>query len=366
MNELDKACFIHDAAYSDSKDLTKRTVADKILKNKAFDIAKDPKYDGYQRGLVSMVYNFFDSKVSGSGAKLIPENEELANELHKQIIRKFEKRKVYSTFKDNIWGVDLADMQLLSKCNKGIRFLLCVIDIFSKYAWVVPLKDKKGINIVQAFQSILKQLNKKPNKIWVDKFKKWLRDNDIVMYSTHNEGKSVVAERLIRTLKSKIYKYMTSISKNVYIDKLDDIVDEYNNTYNTTIKMKPADVKDSTYINADKEINNKDPKFKVGDYVRISKYKNIFAKGYMPNWSEEVFVIKKVKNTVPWTYVINDLNGEEMTGTFYEKELQKTNEKEFRIEKVIRRKGDKLYVKWKGYNNSFNSWIDKTNLVQRT
>ena len=155
INELDKACFVHDAAYSDSKDLTKRTVADKILKNKAFDIAKDPKYDGYQRGLASMVYKLFDSRVSGSGAKLIPENEQLANELHKPIIRKFEKRKVYSTFKDNIWGADLADMQLLSKYNKGIRFLLCVIDIFSKYAWVVPLKDKKGISIVKAFQSIL-------------------------------------------------------------------------------------------------------------------------------------------------------------------------------------------------------------------
>ena len=115
MNELDKACFTHDAAYSDSKDLTKRAVADKILKNKAFDIAKDPKYDGYQRGLASTVYKFFDSKVSGSGAKLIPENEQLANELHIRIIRKCEKRKVYSTFKDNIWGSDLADMQLLSK-----------------------------------------------------------------------------------------------------------------------------------------------------------------------------------------------------------------------------------------------------------
>ena len=156
-NELDKTCFVHDAAYSDSKDLTKRTVADKILKNKAFDIAIDPKYDGYQRGLASMVYKFFDSKVAspdkksvGSGAKRVntkitPQNEQLVEELHKPIIRKFKKikRKVYSTFKDNIWDVDLADMQLLSKYNKRIRFLLCVIDIFSKYAWVVPLKDKK-------------------------------------------------------------------------------------------------------------------------------------------------------------------------------------------------------------------------------
>ena len=145
----------------------------------------------------------------------------------------------------------------------------------------------------------------------------------------------------------------------MYNNKLGYIVDEYNNTYHSTIKMKPIDVKDNTYINTDKEANDKDPIFKVGDRVRISKYKKNFAKGYTPNWSEEVFVIKKVKNTVPWTYVINDLNGEEIIGTFYEKELQKTNQEEFRIEKVIKRKGDKMYVKWKGYDNSFNSWIDK-------
>ena len=149
-----------------------------------------------------------------------------------------------------------------------------------------------------------------------------------------------------------------------YIDKLDDIVNEYNNTYHTTIKMKPIDVKDNTYINTDKKINNKGPKFKVGHCVRISKYKNIFAKGYTPNWSEEVFVIKKVENTVPWTYVIKDLNGEEITGTFYERELQKSNQEEFRIEKVIKRKRDKIYVKWKGYDSSFNSWIDKKDIIK--
>ena len=183
------------------------------------------------------------------------------------------------------------------------------------------------------------------------------------MCSTNNEGKSVIAERFMKTLKNKIYKYMTAVLKNVYIDKLDDIVKESNNAYHTTIKMKPVDVKDDMYIDFKKEINNKDPKFKVGDYVRISKYKNIFAKGYMPNWSEEIFVIKKIKNTVPWTYVINDLNGEEIIGTFYEKELQKTNQQKFRVEKVLKRKGDKLYVKWKGYNNSFNSWINKEDIV---
>ena len=135
------------------------------------------------------------------------------------------------------------------------------------------------------------------------------------------------------------------MSKNVYINKLDDIVGEYNNTYHRTIKMKPVDVKDNTYIDFEKEVNAKDPKLKTGDHVRISKYKNIFTKGYMPNWPEEAFVVNKTKNAVPWTYVINDLNGEKIIGTFYEKELQKTNQKEFRIEKVIKSKGDKLYVK---------------------
>ena len=141
------------------------------------------------------------------------------------------------------------------------------------------------------------------------------------MHSTNYEGKSVIAERFIRTSKNKIYKYMASISKNVYIDKLDDIVKNYNNSYHTSIKMKPVDVKDNTYIDFKKEVNDKNFKFKVGDHVRISKYKNIFAKGYMPNWSEEIFIIKKIKNTAPWTYVLNDLNDEEIIGTFYENEL---------------------------------------------
>ena len=155
---------------------------------------------------------------------------------------------------------------------------------------------------------------------------------------------------------------MTSVSKNVYIDKLDDIANEYNK-YHRTIKMKPIDVKNHTCINIGKEVNDKDPKFKVGDHVRIYKCKSIFAKGYTPNWSEEIFVIKEIKNTVPWAYVVNDLNGEEIIGTFYEKELQKINQQECRIEKVIKNKGNKLYVKWKGYDNSFNSWIVKKDLI---
>ena len=145
-----------------------------------------------------------------------------------------KKRTVYSGSKDNIWEADLADMQLISNFNKGFTFLLCVINIFSRYAWIVSLKGKKGVNVTYAFQKILDDSNRKPSKIWVDRgsefynssFRKWLKDNDIETYSIHNEGKLVVAERFVRTLKTKIYKYMTAVSKNVYIDKLDDIVNE--------------------------------------------------------------------------------------------------------------------------------------------
>ena len=145
------------------------------------------------------------------------------------------------------------------------------------------------------------------------------------MYSTYHKGKSAVAERFIRTLKNKIFKHMTAISKNVYFDVLDDIVNKYNNTVHRSIKMKPIDVTSDSYAEYNEDFNKKDPKFKVGDNVRISKYKNIFAKGYTPNWSEEVFVVSKIKNTVPWTYVISDLNGETITVSCYEKELQKSS-----------------------------------------
>ena len=150
-------------ACRDFKDLAKRTAADKVLRNKAFNIGKDRKYEGYQGGLASMVYNFFDKKTKDNGVTMLANksvikstalNEQLADELHKPIIRKFKERKVYSVFKDKIWATDLADMQVISRSNEGIRFLLCVIDIYSKYAWIVPLKDKKGVSIVNAFQSI--------------------------------------------------------------------------------------------------------------------------------------------------------------------------------------------------------------------
>ena len=234
-------------------------------------------------------------------------------------------------------------MQSISKYIKGIRFLFCVINnfskyawiillkekrsttitnafqkgldesnrkpnetwvgFFSKYAWVVTVKDKKGINIVSAFQSILDSSKRKPKKIWVDQgsefynssFKKWLKENPIEMYSTYNEGKFVVAERFIRTFKNEIYQHMTDVSKNVYFDVLNDIVDKYINAYHNTIKMKPIDIKYNSYAEYNVESNEKDPKFKFGDHVRISKVTNIFAKGYASNSSQKDFVIKKIK-----------------------------------------------------------------------
>ena len=215
--------------YGKSKDLVIRTQSDKVLRDKVFKIASDPKYDGYQRGLASMVYKFFHKKSSGIGIANEP-NYQLANELYKLITQKFKKRNVYLSFRDNIWGVDLADIQSLSKYNKGNKYLLCTIDLFSKYAWVIPIKDKKGTSIVNAFKKIVSKGQRKPNKIWVDQgsefcnqsFKDFLKINNIEMYSTFNEGKSVVAERFIRTLKNKIYKHRAAISKNVYFNVLDN------------------------------------------------------------------------------------------------------------------------------------------------
>ena len=171
------------------------------------------------------------------------------------------------------------------------------------------------------------------------------------MYSTHNEGKSVVAKIFTITLKNGIYDHMTAVSKNVYFNVLNDIVKNYNNTYHKSIKMKPIDIKSDSYPAYSVDSDEKHPKFKIGNNVRISKYINIFSKGYAPNLSEEVFVVKKIKNKVPWTYVISDLNSKEMVGTFYEEELRELNREKFRTEKVIKRKGNRLYVKWKGYNN---------------
>ena len=263
-------------------------------------------------------------------------------------------------------------MQAFSKFNRGVKYLLAVIDIFSKYGWLIPLKDKMGKSVASALNTIFKE--RKPEKMWVDKGKEFYNKDvkDLIeLYSTENEEKSSVVERWIRTMKEKMWKYFTANSTNHYINVLSDLVKEYDNIRHSSIKMTPVkaskkenelDVWRNLYPEH-LEIYGINPKFSVGDKVRISKKKKTFEKGYTTRWTEEIFMIVEVKRTQPPTYKIADLNGEEIKGSFYEPELQKTNQEIFRIEKVITRGKKKSLVKWKGYSDDFNSWVDNKDIV---
>ena len=285
---------------------------------------------------------------------------------------KFKKRRVLVNGIDKIWAVDLVDMQAFSKFNLGVKYLLAVINVFSKYGWLIQLKDKTGKSVALALKTIFEE--RKPEKMWVDKGKEFYNKDvkDLIkLYSTENEEKSSVVERWIRTMKENMWKYFTANSTNVYLNQLSDLVKEYNNTRHSSIKMTP--VKASKKENERTvwrnlypehlEIRDINPKFSVGDKVRISKKKKTFEKGYTTRWTEEIFTIVEVKRTSPPTYKIADLNGEEIKGTFYEPELQKTGQKLFRIEKVIKRGKKKSLVKWKCYSHDFNSWVDNKDIV---
>ena len=303
---------------------------------------------------------------------LIKKASSLAEELHKPIKRKFKKRRVLVNGIDKIWAADLVEMQAFSKFNRGVKYLLAVIDILSKYGWLVPLKDKTGKSVASALKTIFKE--RKPEKMWVDKGKEFYNKDVkelVELYSTENEEKSSVVERWIRTMKEKMWKYFTDKSTNVYIDILPSLVKDYNNTRHSSIKMTPVKAsKKENELTVWKnlypehlEIHDINPKFSVGDQVRISKKKKTFEKGYTTRWTEEIFTIVEVKRTRPPTYKIADLNGEEIKGSFYEPELQKTSQEIFRIEKVIRRGKKKSLVKWKGYSDDFNSWVDNKDIV---
>ena len=263
-------------------------------------------------------------------------------------------------------------MQAFSKFNRGIKYLLAVIDVFSKYGYLVPLKDKTGKSVASALKTIFKE--RKPEKVWVDKGKEFYNKDVkelIELYSTENEEKSSVVERWIRTMKEKMWKYFTDNNMSVYIDILPDLVKNYNNTRHSSIKMTPVEASKkknelTVWRNLYPEqlaIRGIKPNFSIGDKVRISKKKKTFEKGYTTRWTEEIFTIVEIKRTSPVTYKIADLNGEEIKGRFYEPELQKTNQKLFRIEKVIKRGKKKSLVKWKGYSDDFNSWVDNKDIV---
>jgi len=269
--------------------------------------------------------------------------------------------------------------------------MLNIVDCFSKYAWSVPLKDKTAKTVLDAFKSVVKnsannggrQTPRQPKHLWVDEGKEfynkdmtaWIKENDIVRYSTHGEHKSAVVERFNRTLKTNMWRRFTAENTRNWIDMLDKLLFEYNNRYHTTIRMKPIDaalkeneseVWNNVYANASKNAKTSSAKFKLGDTVRISRIKGLFEKGYLPNWSEALYKIHEIKSSKPVTYVIKDTNDEIISGSFYNEELQKSEQEVFRIEKVLRQKKIKGiqhgFVKWIGYNNTFNQWIPMTDI----
>ena len=258
-----------------------------------------------------------------------------------RVVKSFPKRRVYVHSIDQTWAVDLIDMQQYSKQNKHYRYLLAAIDIFSKNGWLVPLKNKTGVTVSEAFKTLFKE--RKPMYIWSDKgsefynrqVKELFKDNNIKLYSTENEEKSSVVERWIGTMKQYMFKYFTANQTFKYYDVLDELVKHYNNTVHSSIKMTPVQAskpknQSTVYRNLypdserSEQLPPKKPKFKVGDRVRITKKKGKFEKGYTTRWTREIFVIEKVLNTNPVTYRIKDLEGEEIKGDFYEQELQMT------------------------------------------
>ena len=280
---------------------------------------------------------------------------------------------------NKIWAADLADMRAFAKYNNGFNFLLLVIDTFNKYGWIIPLKDKKGETMVKAFKTIFKE-GRTPGKLWTDKgtefYNKDMNDlrklYDIELYSTENVEKSSIAERWIRTMKEKMFKYFTDNNTNKYIDVLPKLVKDYNNTVHTSTKLTPVEAsKEENELKVYRNLypdrykkNQQIPKFSVGDEVRISKKKKVFEKGYTTRWTEEIFTIKEIRETNPITYKLEDLQGEEIKGTFYEPELQKTEQQVFRIEKIIKKEKGKSLVKWKGYPDKFNSWVNNKDLIE--
>ena len=302
----------------------------------------------------------------------------LAEELHKPVKRKFRKRRVLVSGNNEIWAADLADIRAFAKYNNGNTFLLLVIDTFNKYGWIIPLKDKKGETMVKAFKTIFKE-GRTPEKLWTDKGREFYNKDmddlrklyDIELYSTENEEKSSIAERWIRTMKEKMFKYFTDNNTYKYIDVLPDLVEDYNNTVHSSTKLTPKEAsKKKNELTVWRNLypdryktSRLNPKFSVGDEVRITKKKKVFEKGYTTRWTEEIFTIKEIRETNPITYKLEDLQGEEIKGTFYEPELQKTEQQIFRIEKAIKKEKGKSLVKWKGYSDKFNSWVDNKDLI---
>ena len=302
--------------------------------------------------------------------------------LHHPVRYKFPRRKIIVSGKDALWMTDLIDVQRIKRENDSFKFLLTIIDVFSKFAFVVPIRDKTGDSIIQAFDTVLSQ-GRKPKKLCSDKgtefknqaFQKYLKQKNIEFYTTENEDiKASIVERFNRTLKEKMWRYFTKKNSQRYVEVLPLLVRAYNQSYHRSIKRSPASVDHTNQeevwqaLYGQQQTYPKQPPLKVGDTVRISKSRRQFKKGYLPSWTEELFTVSRVLQTKPITFKIKDDHGEELKGSFYAQELQKVAEKQvFRIESILKHKAGKpnLYlVKWYGYNDSFNSWIPQSALTK--
>ena len=278
--------------------------------------------------------------------------------------------------------MDLLDIHQLSRQNKNFRFILVVLDIFSRFAWARPLKDKTGTRVANALQDIITTAgDRKPKKIWSDRGTEFynanvdrlLERNAIELYSTHNEPKASIAERFIRTLRGKIESNFILTQSTVWYDILPELIREYNHSYHRSIGMSPEDAtKPENYTKVfdrlypkQELVNARYPLLHVGDRVRISIHKRLFEKGATANWSEEIFEIVEVLATKPPVYHIKDLADERIDGTFYREQLQKTDQSVYRIDRIVRKRPPgEVLVKWSGYPNKFNSWISETEVLQ--
>lgn len=306
------------------------------------------------------------------------EKLQLVNELHKPARKNYKRRRTVIKGLDDLWQADLAQLDQYASQNKNFKYILVTIDAFSKYLWCKALKSKSGAEVTRAFAEVLKNSKKRrPKNLQTDNgtefyntyFNKLMRDYNINHYSTFSATKAAIAERVIRTLKERLFKYFSLNGTFKWIDILDTLVFDYNNSKHRTIEMKPKDVdktNEQRILKAAyshlKTFDRK--KFVVGDIVRISRVKHVFSKGYTPNWTTELFKIIKVQVTNPVTYLLEDMKGDPIKGGFYEEELQKAADPDiYLVEKVLRKKGNKVLVRWLGLDKSHDSWIHKSNAL---
>lgn len=306
---------------------------------------------------------------------MMKKKEQVVNELHKSARKNFRRRRVIMKGIDDLWQIDLVEMGMFEKENNGFRFLLTVIDTFSKYAWALPIRNKSSIEVEKAMETILKE-GRIPKNIQSDdgkeffnkNFQKLMQKHNINHYSTYSPLKASIVERFNRTLKSKMWKKFSMNGNYRWLGMIGTLIDDYNNTWHRTINMKPSQVSAlnekrllATVYSHIKIVDK--GKFNVDDPVRISKYKHLFEKGYTPNWTTEIFKIYKVQNTNPVTYLLKDYKDQPIKGSFYALELSKVKYPDvYLVEKTLRRRGNKVFVKWLGFDSTHNSWIDKADV----